>query len=355
MLETIAPFLLGQTFSIARSSSKHNCDVNLSFQLTRASREDIATCQTTYGKTILLSVGGATYTEGGFSDSASAVNAANNIWAIFGPQVSGSTVNRPFGSSAVDGFDFDFESSVSNMVPFANQLRNLMDADADNSGKKWYLTAAPQCPYPDSADNAMLDGAVFFDAIWVQFYNNYCGLQSFVAGATTQNNFNFDTWDNWAKTVSLNPAVKVLLGVPGSPSAAGSGYEMGSALAAVISYCQGFSSFGGVMTWDMSQIYANPGFLDGVYSDLAGGGTAAASSTTMKSTTTTLPSSTLVTVTTKTSATTTATSAPTTTASTGPGTVNQWGQCGGIGYTGSTVCVAPYTCVEISVWWSQCE
>jgi len=244
------------------------------------------------------------------------------------------------------------------MVPFANQLRSLMDADTATSGKKWYLTAAPQCPYPDSADNAMLDGAVFFDAIWVQFYNNYCGLQSFVAGATTQNNFNFDTWDNWAKTVSLNPGVKVLLGVPGSPSAAGSGYETGSTLAEVISYCQGFSSFGGVMTWDMSQIYANPGFLDGVYSDLAGGGTAPASSTmksTMKSTTTMLPSSTFVTITTKTSATTTTTSAPTTTAPTGPGTVNQWGQCGGNGYTGSTICVAPYTCVEISVWWSQCE
>ena len=311
-------------------------------EITRASREDIATCQTSYGKTILLSLGGATYAEGGFSDSTSAVTAANNIWAIFGPQVPGSAANRPFGSSVIDGFDFDFESSVSNMVPFANQLRSLMDA---SSGKKWYLTSAPQCPYPDSADNTMLDGAVFFDAIWVQFYNNYCGLQSFIAGATTQNNFNFDTWDNWAKTVSSNPAVKVLLGVPGSSSAAGSGYETGSALAAVISYCEGFSSFGGVMTWDMSQIYANPGFLDGVYSDLVGGGTAAATPTTA-----TVANSTFMTLTTKTSATTTTTSVPT-----GLGMVNRWGQCGGNGYTGSTVCAAPYTCVENSVWWSQCE
>jgi chitinase len=241
------------------------------------------------------------------------------------------------------------------MVPFANQLRSLMDANTASTGKKWFLTAAPQCPYPDSADNAMLDGQVSFDAIWVQFYNNYCGLQSFVAGASTQNNFNFQTWDNWAKTVSKNPAVKVLLGVPGSASAAGSGYETGSALASIIAYCKGFSSFGGVMTWDMSQIYANAGFLDSVHSDLGAGGTGPATSSTVKSTTTTVPSSTFVTVTTKTSATMTTTSAVTTTTPSGPGTVNQWGQCGGTGYTGSTVCNAPYTCVEISVWWSQCE
>jgi chitinase len=73
------------------------------------------------------------------------------------------------------------------MVPFANQLRSLMDANAASTGKKWYLTAAPQCPYPDSADNTMLNGAVYLDAIWVQFYNNYCGLQSYIAGVSTQN------------------------------------------------------------------------------------------------------------------------------------------------------------------------
>jgi chitinase len=195
----------------------------------------------------------------------------------------------------------------------------------------------------------MLDGAVYFDAIWVQFYNNYCGLESYVAGASTQNNFNFETWDNWAKTVSKNPAVKVLLGVPGSPSAAGSGYETGSALAAVISYCKTFSSFGGVMTWDMSQIYANAGSLDGVHSDLAGSGSPPPTST-VKSTTMT-PTTTFMTVTTAKST----TSVLATTTPAGPGTVNQWGQCGGNGYTGSTVCVAPYTCVEISGWWSQCE
>jgi chitinase len=227
-------------------------------------RADIAECQNTYGKTILLSVGGATYTEGGFSSSAAAVAAANNLWSIFGPYSSSSSAPRPFGTAVIDGFDFDFESTVSNMPAFGNQLRSLMDA---NNSKTWLLTAAPQCPYPDAADGPMLAGAVSFDIVWVQFYNNYCGVQSYTAGSSTQNNFNFNTWDNWAKTVSRNPNVKVMLGIPAN-TGAGSGYESGTALANVISYSKSFSSFGGVMMWDMSQLYANSGFLNAVASDL---------------------------------------------------------------------------------------
>jgi len=304
---------------------------------------DIETCQTTYGKTILLSIGGSTYSEGGFSTEADAVAAANNVWAIFGPEQSGSSALRPFGSSAVDGFDFDFESTVSNMVSFGNQLRSLMDADAASTGKQWLLTAAPQCVYPDAADGSMLDGAVYFDIVWVQFYNNYCGLQSFVEGSATQTNFNFDVWDNWASTVSLNPDVKVMLGVPASSTAAGSGYESGTDLADIITYCKTFGSFGGVMMWDMSQAYANAGFLNAVSSDLGGSApVTTATATTTKATTTTLVTST------KTS------TAPATT-STGVGTVGQWNQCAGEGWTGGTVCISPYVCTEISVWYSQCE
>jgi chitinase len=225
------------------------------------------------------------------------------------------------------------------MVPFANQLRSLMTASSSSTGKQYFLTAAPQCPYPDAADGEMLAGAVSFDAIFVQFYNNYCGVQSFTAGSSTQNNFNFATWDNWAKTVSLNKNVKVLLGIPGN-TGAGAGYETGSALAAVIAYSKGFSSFGGVMIWDMSQVYANSGFLAGVNSDLG----APAS---------TVTGTTMTTVTTKTTGT------PTTTTGgaspTNTGLVSQWNQCGGEGWQGGTVCVAPYVCTALSVFYSMCE
>lgn len=155
------------------------------------------------------------------------------------------------------------------MPAFANQLRTLMDAD---TSKTYYLSAAPQCVYPDAADGEMLNGAVSFDFIWVQFYNNFCGLQNFQDGSTTQNDFNFDVWDTWAKNTSLNKNVKVFLGIPANSGAAGSGYESGSTLADIITYSKTFSSFGGVMMWDMSQLWANTGFLDAVSGDLGGSG-----------------------------------------------------------------------------------
>jgi hypothetical protein len=46
--------------------------------------------------------------------------------------------------------------------------------------------------------------------------------------------------------------------------------------------------------------------------------------------------------------------APTTTSSSGGGTVTQWGQCGGSGWTGGTVCVSPYTCTYSNSYYSQC-
>ena len=51
------------------------------------------------------------------------------------------------------------------------------------------------------------------------------------------------------------------------------------------------------------------------------------------------------------------TSSSTPPASTAPpatGTVAHWGQCGGIGWTGGSVCVSPYTCEYSNDWYSQC-
>lgn len=36
------------------------------------------------------------------------------------------------------------------------------------------------------------------------------------------------------------------------------------------------------------------------------------------------------------------------------GTVAHWGQCGGVGWTGGTVCVSPYTCTYSNAWYSEC-
>ncbi|KAA8641926.1 glycoside hydrolase family 18 protein [Aspergillus tanneri] len=222
---------------------------------------DIKTCQKK-GKTILLSIGGATYSEGGFNSDAAAQAGAKLLWETFGPVPSGnSSVKRPFGDAVIDGFDLDFEAVVRHMPAFANQLRKYYTED---SSKTYYLTAAPQCPYPDQADKEMLDGTVSFDAIWIQFYNNFCGLNSFEPGKDKQTHFNFETWDEWAHNTSLNKKVKVYVGAPGNTGAAGSGYVDVSRVKEIVQYVKKFSSFGGVMIWDASQVYANNGFLSGV-------------------------------------------------------------------------------------------
>ncbi|PLB51890.1 class III chitinase [Aspergillus steynii IBT 23096] len=224
--------------------------------------EDITKCQQK-GKTIILSIGGATYSEGGFQSESAAKDGADLIWKTFGPAHivrRQNQVRRPFGDAVVDGFDFDFEAHVENMAPFANRLRELSDAE---TSKQYFLTAAPQCPYPDAADKDILNGPVSVDAVFVQFYNNFCGVQSFVEGQNTQSSFNLETWDNWAKNDSQNKKAKVIVGVPANTAAAGSGYIPVTKLQSVIEYSKTFSSFGGVMMWDVTQAYGNDGFLEG--------------------------------------------------------------------------------------------
>ncbi|KYK61965.1 chitinase-like protein [Drechmeria coniospora] len=224
---------------------------------------DIKTCQSKHGKTVVLSLGGATYSQGGWSSAAEAEKAAQNVWAMFGPVNSAAGVDRPFGSAVVDGFDFDFEAYTNHLPVFAATLRALMDGAG---GKKYYLTAAPQCVFPDAAVGATLE-AVPFDMVNIQFYNNWCGVANFQPGASSQFAFNFDVWDRWAKG-SKNPNVKTLLGIPAN-TGAGGGYTDGAKLRAAIQYSKEHSSFGGVMMWDMSQLYANRGFLDEVVTGLA--------------------------------------------------------------------------------------
>jgi len=293
---------------------------------------DIETCQNTYGKTILLSIGGATYTEGGFTSEAAATTAAQLIWAMFGPVQSGSSALRPFGTSVIDGFDFDFETTVSNTVTFANELRSLMDAD---TSKSFYLSAAPQCPFPDAADNTMLSGGVFFDMVFIQFYNNFCGVVDFASG-----NYNFDTWNDWATGTSANKDVKLFMGVPAN-TGAGGGFVSAADLVSVIDSSKAFSNFGGVMMWDASQAQANTGFTDAVKSALTGANVVTSAPATGATPTVTI-STTLATV--------------TTSAVSGSSTgLAQWAQCGGMDYTGATVCAAPFSCEFVSEWWSQCD
>jgi chitinase len=80
--------------------------------------------------------------------------------------------------------------------------------------------------------------------------NNYCGLQVF-----GQTNWNFATWDKWAKTAP-NPAVKLFIGAPAASAAAGSGFVGLTELTIAATATAGkYASFGGVMLWEASVAY----------------------------------------------------------------------------------------------------
>ncbi|CAG8972159.1 hypothetical protein HYALB_00009707 [Hymenoscyphus albidus] len=232
--------------------------------------QDIITCQNSYKKTVLLSLGGE-ITSQAFKSTPNALETAKRVWYAFGPQTASNPISpRPFGDVSVVGFDFDYESSdeaqepMPFLVDFARELRRLMDAPPTAG------TLAKSCAavcFPDKKNVEMLRN-VSFDALFVQYYNNpRCGTENFLSDdIATREKFNIDVWDAWARNTSLNKDVKIFLGIPASSTAVGSagGYVDADKLGPVITHCRTFGSFGGVMIWDMSQAWANGGLLDGV-------------------------------------------------------------------------------------------
>lgn len=76
--------------------------------------------------------------------------------------------------------------------------------------------------------------------------------------------WNFGTWDDWAKTKSPNPDVKIYIGAPASTTAAnpGSYVDVDTLGKLAIETRTQYSSFGGIMLWDASVAYSEYRFLD---------------------------------------------------------------------------------------------
>ncbi|KAJ3905402.1 glycoside hydrolase [Lentinula edodes] len=248
---------------------------------------DIQTCQAA-GKIITLSMGGATGADT-FTSESQAEDFADLIWDLF---LGGTSSTRPFGDAVLDGIDLDIEGGgTANFAAFVTRIRTL----AEGASKAYYITGAPQCPFPDANLDTVLN-AVGFDAVYVQFYNNYCEVSNYnVAG-----DWDFSSWDNWAKTTSPNPDVKIYIGAPASSTAATNGYADASALSTILQATKAtYSSFGGAMLWDISQAYANGRFDQAVKTALLGGSSAPTTSGGSTTTTkTTITSSSSVTSTT---------------------------------------------------------
>ncbi|GMF03032.1 unnamed protein product [Ambrosiozyma monospora] len=159
--------------------------------------EDIKTCQG-LGKKILLSLGGAVGSYGFASDS-DAEGFAGTLWNYFGGGSDVSSSDRPFGDSIIDGFDFDIErGSSTGYAALTTKLREYYDKD---SSKQYYISAAPQCVYPDKYIGDMLSNA-YVDYAFIQFYNNPCAVDA---------TFNWDTWADYAANTSPNKNIKLFL------------------------------------------------------------------------------------------------------------------------------------------------
>lgn len=202
--------------------------------------EDIKTCQAA-GKTVLLSLGGGIGNYG-FTSDAEAVEFASTLWNKFG---AGTNDNeRPFDDAIVDGFDFDVENNNQvGYVALANELRNLFNQD---SSKSYYLSASPQCPYPDQSVGDLLSNANL-DFAFIQFYNNYCSLD--------QSEFNWNTWSDFANSAP-NDNMKLFVGLPGAP-ASGSGYVDAATVASTIDEIKCDQALGGISLWDASSAFGN--------------------------------------------------------------------------------------------------
>ncbi|KAI8386840.1 glycoside hydrolase superfamily [Blakeslea trispora] len=203
--------------------------------------EDIKYCQSK-NKKILLSMGGATPTYG-LESTKEGEDLANELWNTFGAGKSESP--RPFGTAVVDGFDLDIENGDKmGYTAFVNKMRQNYETDPS---KTYYISAAPQCPFPDYYVGDVLDNT-WVDFVMIQFYNNVC---------------------IWAKSKSKNKNVRLFVGIPGSPTAAGRGYVPYTELVSKITPLKSTDYFGGVMVWDISQAYANtadvlPNYASGI-------------------------------------------------------------------------------------------
>lgn len=150
---------IGQSCFISNTGEGQNCEA-----LTTA----IGVCQAA-GVKVILSVGGAS---GSYSlqSAAEAEVIGQALWDAYGN--SGNTaVQRPFGSTFVNGFDFDIEVNGGSSQYYPAMISTLRSNFASDPKNTYYITGAPQCPIPEPNMGIIIQNAKF-DYLWPQWYNN---------------------------------------------------------------------------------------------------------------------------------------------------------------------------------------
>ncbi|CAI0547733.1 unnamed protein product [Linum tenue] len=202
---------------------------------------DIRSCQSR-GTKVFLSIGGGA---GRYSLS-STVDARRFAIYLFNSFLGGGrqpasvvASRRPLGPAVLDGIDFDIELGSNRHY---DELARFLSQLGGRGRNRVYLSAAPQCPFPD----VMMGGALqtgLFDYVWVQFYNNpQCEFKPSGGGVK-------DLVDAWKKWNGI-PAGEIFLGLPASRSAAGSGFvAAGDLVSEVLPVIKRSPKYGGIMLW----------------------------------------------------------------------------------------------------------
>lgn len=116
---------------------------------------------------------------------------------------------------------------------------------SSDTSKRYYISAAPQCPIPDAS--IPLDAMQVMDFVYVQFYNNGpCNLGQ--AGF-------MDSFNAWSKQLAAGPngGPKLFVGTAACENCAGYGsYLPPAAMAPAVhkAVAANLKNMGGVMLWD---------------------------------------------------------------------------------------------------------
>ncbi|KAH8695584.1 glycoside hydrolase family 18 protein [Talaromyces proteolyticus] len=198
----------------------------------------IQACQSA-GKLVIMSLGGAVdYSNVVLSGDDEAKTVADNLWNLFGGGTDETLKPlRPFGDVKLDGFDLDNESGDS--TGYSALVSRFKSNFAQDSSKTYYLTAAPQCPYPDQS--VPLDVCKELDYVWVQFYNNGdCNV--------AQSGFK-DAVKTWSDGIGN---AKLFIGALASGADGDQGYVDSDTLVKQLKDIEEFNlpNFGGAMLWE---------------------------------------------------------------------------------------------------------
>ncbi|KAL7786722.1 hypothetical protein V8C37DRAFT_405279 [Trichoderma ceciliae] len=217
----------------------------------------IKACQSS-GKLVILSMGGAVgFSQVTLTGDSQGQQVADMVWNLFLGGTATPTL-RPFGTVKLDGVDLDNETG--NPTGYLAMAQRFKSNFAKDTSKRYYLTAAPQCPFPDASEP--LNVCALADFIWVQFYNNnQCNIG--------QSGFNAAV-KNWSKGIGN---ATLFIGALASGADGDQGFVSASSL---LSAYQGVSALnlpniGGIMLWEAQLGVKNGNYQKTIKSGISSG------------------------------------------------------------------------------------